>query len=78
MFPFMNGLMKERTVEVRQVTNTPVMEVKMFANNDVKMAQEELNEWLSEQTIHVQHIGQSQCERNGKLMLVTSIFYFNK
>jgi hypothetical protein len=51
------------------------MEVKMFVGADAPTVEENINEWLQENKVAVQHLGQSQCERNGKFVFVISLFY---
>jgi len=52
------------------------MEVKMFLFNDAAEAEENINNWLKNNTVKVQHISQSHCERNGRLLFIVSIYYF--
>jgi hypothetical protein len=51
------------------------MEVKMFIFKQADNAEPSINEWLKENKVKVQYISQSQCERNGGLLLIVSIFY---
>ena len=51
------------------------VKAKMFAGNNFEQIEKAVNDWLNRQNIIVQHIGQSQCERNGNLLLLITIFY---
>ncbi|MEO6068936.1 MAG: hypothetical protein ABIP31_00240 [Chitinophagaceae bacterium] len=51
------------------------MEVKMFLFNEAENAEERINGWLKENTVRIQYISQSHCERNGRLLLIVSIYY---
>ena len=51
------------------------MEVKMFLFNEAENAEEQINGWLKENTVRIQYISQSHCERNGRLLLIVSIYY---
>ena len=51
------------------------MEVKMFVQNSLDKVEENVNEWLSQHQVSIQHITQSQCERQGKFVFVMSVFY---
>ena len=54
------------------------MEVKMFVQNSLDKVEENVNEWLSQHQVSIQHITQSQCERQGKFVFVMSVFYEKK
>jgi len=54
------------------------MEVKMFMNHSVTEAEKLLNEWLSQNKVDVQYVGQSQCEQNGRFVFIVSLFYLRK
>ena len=51
------------------------MQVKMFVHADPKSSEAEVNNWLGSQIVQVHHIGQSQCERNGNLLFLITVFY---
>lgn len=51
------------------------MEMKMFIHSSPDMVEKEVNEWLAEKKVQVCHITQSQCERQGRFVLIISIFY---
>jgi hypothetical protein len=51
------------------------MEVKMFIHHTLDTVEKNVNEWLSQNKISIQHITQSQCERQGKFVFVMSVFY---
>jgi hypothetical protein len=50
-------------------------EVKMFHSNNPSEVETEVNHWLQQNEVNVQHIGQSQSEKNGKFVFVLSVFY---
>lgn len=54
------------------------MEVKMFIQHSLDAVEEKVNEWLSQNQVSIQHITQSQCERQGKFVFVMSVFYEKK
>jgi hypothetical protein len=54
------------------------MQVKMFIHHSLDTVEKNVNEWLSENSVSVQHITQSQCERQGKFVFVMSVFYNNQ
>lgn len=54
------------------------MQVKIFSGNNFASTEKDLNEWLLYNSVMVQHIGQSQCERNGNLLVAISVFYTMK
>ena len=51
------------------------MEVKMFIFNQAEDAEGDINGWLKENRVQVKYISQSHCERNGRLLLIVSIYY---
>ena len=51
------------------------MKVKMFVHNSPEAAEKEINDWLAVQQVNISHITQSQCERQGRFVLVVSVFY---
>jgi hypothetical protein len=51
------------------------VKMKIFSGSDFIQAESEINDWLSKHSVRVEQICQSQCERNGKLLLLVSIFY---
>ncbi|HWJ27289.1 MAG TPA: hypothetical protein VNS32_12155 [Flavisolibacter sp.] len=51
------------------------MEVKLFVFKDLEKAEEQLNNWLTENKVTISHITQSQSERNGNFLFLISIFY---
>lgn len=55
--------------------NAAAMKVKMFTGNDLVNTEKNLNDWLHNNPVRVLHIGQSQCERNGSLLIAISVFY---
>lgn len=51
------------------------MEVKMFSSANPAEVEIEVNHWLQQNKVQVQHIGQSQSEKNGRFVFVISLFY---
>jgi hypothetical protein len=51
------------------------MEMKLFIGEQPEAVAVQVNEWLSENQYTVCHITQSQCEHQGNLVFVISIFY---
>ena len=56
----------------------PALEVKSFVNDHPEKVEQSINEWLHKNNVVVQHVGQSQSERNGKFVFVISLFYSRK
>ena len=54
------------------------MEVKMFKSNNADAVAIEINDWLAANDVAVRHITQSQCEHNGRFIIVMSVFYESK
>ena len=51
------------------------LKVKLFVHNTLEGVEETVNHWLEENPIHISHISQSQCERQGRFVFVLSVFY---
>jgi hypothetical protein len=51
------------------------MEMKMFIDNNPEAAERQLNDWLTREKVEIKHITQSQCERQGRFVLIISLFY---
>jgi hypothetical protein len=51
------------------------MEMKLFISSQPEDLEKEINHWLFENAIQVHHITQSQSERQGRFVLIVSIFY---
>ena len=51
------------------------IKMKIFSGSDFNQTETEVNLWLSQTAMRIEHICQSQCERNGKLLLLVSVFY---
>jgi hypothetical protein len=51
------------------------VKMKSFIETDSSAIEEKVNEWLNQNNVSINHIGQSQCERNGRLLFVLNIFY---
>ena len=47
----------------------------MFVSSDSMTVEKNVNDWLEENHVSVHHIGQSQCEWNGKFVFTLSLFY---
>ena len=50
-------------------------QVKMFIFQTPETAEESLQSWLMQHNVEIDHIVQSQSERNGKFVFIVSIFY---
>ena len=50
-------------------------QVKMFIFQTPETAEESLQSWLMQNNVEIDHIVQSQSERNGKFLFIVSIFY---
>jgi hypothetical protein len=51
------------------------MEVKVFVFNDPKSAEKDINDWLQKNGVRIEHICQSQSEKNGSFVFTVSVFY---
>jgi hypothetical protein len=51
------------------------IKMKIFSGSDFNQTESEVNTWLSQNAIRIDHICQSQCERNGKLLFLVSVFF---
>ena len=51
------------------------MQTKIFVHHSAPAAEKELNNWLKENKVSVQYIGQSQSEQGGKFVFIISVFY---
>jgi len=51
------------------------MKMKLFLVNNPEQAEDQVNQWLEENKVTVSHITQSQCERQGRFVLIVSLFY---
>jgi hypothetical protein len=56
-------------------TARSTMKMKIFSGADFTQTEEEINEWLSKNPARIEQICQSQCERNGKLLFLVSVFF---
>jgi hypothetical protein len=54
------------------------LEVKSFVSDHPETVEKNINEWLQLNSVMVQHVGQSQSERNGRFVFVITIFYTRK
>jgi hypothetical protein len=54
------------------------LEVKTFVSDHPETVEKNINEWLQLNSVMVQHVGQSQSERNGRFVFVITIFYTRK
>lgn len=69
--------MTESYSQKKQITEAATMQVKIFSGNNIQDAEMQVNEWLAINNWNVHYIGQSQCERNGSLLFVISVFYYS-
>jgi hypothetical protein len=51
------------------------MEVKLFIAENPQLAESQVNDWLQSNPARVQHVAQSQSEKNGRFVFVISIYY---
>ena len=51
------------------------MEAKIFVHNSAEAAEKSLNDWLENNNVNVQYIGQSQSEQGGRFVFIISVFY---
>ena len=51
------------------------LQMKIFSGNDYLETETQINDWLGNHPIRIEHICQSQCERNGKLLFLVSVFF---
>lgn len=51
------------------------MEAKIFVHNSAEAAEKSLNEWLENNNVNIQYIGQSQSEQAGRFVFIISVFY---
>lgn len=71
-----NNLKIDNALSKTSIINTAQpMEVKMFVAGNPNEVENELNDWLQQNNVHIQHIGQSQSEKNGRFVFVVSLFY---
>jgi hypothetical protein len=67
-------LMIDKKREILCKTPAP-MKMKIFSGNSYEQTEVEVNDWLSSHQVMIRHICQSQCERNGKLLFLISVFF---
>ncbi len=51
------------------------MEAKMFVHHTAAEAEKAVNDWLGNNNVNVQYIGQSQSEQGGRFVFIVSVFY---
>ena len=51
------------------------MEAKIFVHNSAEAAEKALNDWLENNHVNIQYIGQSQSEQAGRFVFIISLFY---
>ncbi len=51
------------------------MEMKIFVHSKPEVAEKQMNVWLKENRVDVCQITQSQCETQGRFILIVSVFY---
>ena len=63
-------------IEMPVIRTATATKVKLFILSHPEAAEEKLQEWLqTHQDIEIDHITQSQSERNGRFLFIVSIFY---
>ena len=50
------------------------MKAKMFVHPSVQEGEKAVNEWLQNNEVNVQYIGQSQSEQGGRFVFIISVF----
>jgi hypothetical protein len=59
-------------------SDAATIQMKMFVHNTLETVESEVNKWMAEHPrFQVQHIVQSQSEKQGKFLFVLSFFYRN-
>lgn len=51
------------------------MEAKIFVHDSAEAAEKELNNWLENNPVKLEYVGQSQSERSGRFVFIISLFY---
>lgn len=69
----MEALLTKRPVYINNIS--PAVKIKMFIHKDPEAVEASVNNWLHENNVEVQHIGQSQSEKNGNFVFILSLFY---
>jgi hypothetical protein len=64
----------ERTT-IKQSLLQKRVQLKTFVHQNIDEAEKAINNWLELNDITIQHIGQSQSEKNGRFVFVISLFY---
>jgi len=72
----MEALLTKKPFYVNNVLQA--VKVKMFIHKDPEAVEAMVNNWLHENNVDVQHIGQSQSEKNGNFVFILSLFYSKK
>lgn len=63
-------------IKMPVIKSAATTKVKLFILSNPEAAEEKLQEWLKTKTdIEIDHIVQSQSERNGRFLFIVSIFY---
>jgi hypothetical protein len=59
----------------RSLFNDCPEEVKLFIHTDPKEAEKAINQFLKQNKVTVNHIGQSQSEKGGNFVFVVAVFF---
>jgi hypothetical protein len=63
-------------IKMPVIRTSAATKVKLFILSSPEAAEEKLQEWLqTQENIEIDHICQSQSERNGRFLFIVSIFY---
>lgn len=63
-------------IKMPVIKSAATTKVKLFILSNPEAAEEKLQEWLKTKSdIEIDHIVQSQSERNGRFLFIVSIFY---
>jgi hypothetical protein len=57
------------------VISQSALQVKMFIHTDPNEAEQSVSQWLKQNDVAIDHITQSQSEKNGKFVFVLTVFY---
>jgi hypothetical protein len=51
------------------------LEVKLFIHRDPAEAEQAISGWLRQHPVRVRHVAQSQSEKGGNFLFITSLYY---
>lgn len=65
----------ELTERAKTFVLNSALKVKMFVHNNPKEAEKEVEQWLAKNDVTIQHLAQSQSEKNRNFVFVITLFY---